>query len=248
MRLAATNIAKSFGSHQVLSDVSLELNGGHIAVLMGANGSGKTTLFNIISGFLKPDKGDVAVNGKVINNTPAYKINRLGITRTFQDMRLIGNLTVKENVMLAFPNQQGEKWWKTLLPDKAVEREQQANNLKADEILKTCFIDDVAESKAAEISYGQQKLLNLACCMANNPQILLLDEPVAGVNPAYREKLTEVIRRLKAENKALLIIEHNTDFIEAVADEIFFLDKGRITVFENYETLKNDAEVQNAYI
>ncbi|HOG20433.1 MAG TPA: ATP-binding cassette domain-containing protein [Salinivirgaceae bacterium] len=248
MTLAVSNIAKSFGDNKVLVDVSFELHAGQIAILMGANGSGKTTLFNIISGFLKQDRGLVSVNEKNVNNIPAYKINRLGITRTFQDMRLIGNLTVKQNLMLAFPQQEGEKWWKTLLQNKGIKREQEENSHKADEILKTCFIDNVTDSKASEISYGQQKLLNLACCMANEPQYLLLDEPVAGVNMAYREKLTQVIRKLKAENKALLIIEHNTDFIQAVADRIFFLNNGWITEFENYETLKQNTQVQNAYI
>lgn len=247
LTLTISHIAKSFGDNQVLTDVSFELHKGQIAVLMGANGSGKTTLFNIISGFLKQDKGEVSINGKIINKTAAYKINRLGITRTFQDMRLIGNLSVKENLMLAFPQQEGEKWWKTLLPNKGIKHEQAENSQKADEILKTCFIDDISDSKADEISYGQQKLLNLACCMANEPQFLLLDEPVAGVNMAFREKLTEVIRKLKAD-KALLIIEHNTDFIETVADRIFFLNNGRITGFENYETLRQNPEVQNAYI
>jgi len=133
------------------------------------------------------------------------------------------------------------------LPNKGIKHEQAENSQKADEILKTCFIDDISDSKADEISYGQQKLLNLACCMANEPQFLLLDEPVAGVNMAFREKLTEVIRKLKAD-KALLIIEHNTDFIETVADRIFFLNNGRITGFENYETLRQNPEVQNAYI
>ncbi|PVZ12815.1 ABC transporter ATP-binding protein [Porphyromonas loveana] len=248
MQLSVSHIAKSFGQHQVLTDVSFELSGGKIDVLMGTNGSGKTTLLNIVSGFLPQDKGDVSFDGTRTNHLPAYRISRMGITRTFQDMRLIGKLSVLENVLLSFPAQQGERWWKTLLPNRKITQEQQKNLDQAMGILKTCFIDDIAGSKAAEISYGQQKLLNLACSMANDPQVLLLDEPVAGVNIAYRDKLAEVIRKLKTEGKALLIIEHNTDFIESIADRILFLNRGRVTAFDDYTSFKNNEEVKEAYI
>lgn len=248
MTLKIRHIAKSYGEKQVLKDVSFELQKGMVTVLMGTNGSGKTTLFNIVSGFLKQDKGEISLNGKTINQTEPHQINQLGIARTFQDMRLIGRLTVKENVLLVFPKQQGEHWWNVLLPNKKVKQEQETNRRKADELLKTCFIDNVADQKASEISYGQQKLLNLACCMANNTSVILLDEPVAGVNPVYRDRLTTIIQQLKQQGKSILIIEHNTDFIEQVADEILFLNDGTLTLFDNYETLKNNPQVQEAYI
>ena len=165
-----------------------------------------------------------------------------------QDMRLIGNLTVHENVMLAFPNQEGEKWWKSLLPNKSVAVEQNANATKASEILKECFIDYIDSSKADEISYGQQKLLNLACCIASGASVLLLDEPVAGVNPVFREKLSTIIQDLKEQGKTLLIIEHNADFIEKVADEILFLHNGRIQRYGSYQEFRNAPEVIDAYV
>lgn len=248
MILKALHIAKSYGEKHVLKDVSFGLEKGIVTVLMGANGSGKTTLFNILSGFLKADRGEVHLRGEKINGMPPHRLNRLGIGRTFQDMRLIGKLTVKENVLLAFPDQKGEYWWNVLLRNKAVKREQEANRTKAGELLKTCFIDDVADNRADEISYGQQKLLTLACLMANDTRVVLLDEPVAGVNPVYRDRLTAIIRQLKQQGKAILIIEHNTDFIETAADNILFLNGGKVTAFENYETLKNDPQVQEAYI
>lgn len=248
MKLELNHITKSFGENKVLNDITFALNEGSITVLMGTNGSGKTTLFNIISGFLFPDDGEVLLDGKKISHVTDYKINRLGVTRTFQDMRLISKLTVKENLLLAFPSQDGEKWWRTIFLDKKIKQEQQANSQKADEILSTCFIDDIIDSKAGEISYGQQKLLNLACCMANDPQILLLDEPVAGVNPVFREKLATVIRQIKDRGKTLLIIEHNTDFIETVADQILFLNNGKIHSYESYRNFKNDENVKNAYV
>jgi len=248
LKLELNHITKSFGENKVLNDVTFALNEGSITVLMGTNGSGKTTLFNIISGFLTLDNGEVLLDGKNISHETDYKINRLGVTRTFQDMRLISNLMVKENLLLAFPSQDGEKWWRTIFLDKKIKQEQLANGKKAYEILSTCFIDDITDIKAGEISYGQQKLLNLACCMANDPQILLLDEPVAGVNPVFREKLATVIREIKDRGKTLLIIEHNTDFIETVADRILFLNNGNIRSYESYRDFKNDENVKNAYV
>ena len=248
MVLRACHIAKSYGEYKVLSDASLEASAGRVSVLMGANGSGKTTLFNVISGYIGPDSGEIHLDDKEISALKPFQRKRLGIGRTFQDMRLIGNLTVSENVMLAFPDQEGEKWWKSLLPNKSVRMEQRTNASKADQILKDCFIDDIALSKADEISYGQQKLLNLACCIASGASVLLLDEPVAGVNPVFREKLSAIIRNMKEQGKALLIIEHNADFIEKVADEILFLHKGQIKRYLSYQEFRKAPEVIDAYV
>ena len=248
MVLSIKHIAKSFGEHRVLQDVSFGVSEGKVSVLMGTNGSGKTTLFNIISGYIKQDNGEIFLDGVEINKQKSYLRKRLGIGRTFQDMRLIGNLTVKENVMLAFPEQQGEKWWKVLLPNKVVWKEQEENSHVADEILTKCFIQDITDSKANEISYGQQKLLNLACCIASGASVLLLDEPVAGVNPVFREKLSTIIHDLKAQGKALLVIEHNADFIEEVADEILFLHDGKIRRYNSYQEFRDAPEVLDAYV
>lgn len=248
LELAVNHIVKSFGEKEVLKDVSFLLKKEHIYVLMGVNGSGKTTLFHILTGFLKADAGAIILNNILLKNESSYLINRKGISRTFQDMRLIKELTVLENVLLSFPNQEGEKWWKVLVPNKKVSQEQYENKIKAEEILRECFIDNVSSSKAGEISYGQQKLLNLACCIANDAKVFLLDEPVAGVNPVYRDKLVEVIKSIKNKGKIILIIEHNTDFIEAIADEILFLNEGVITNYASYNALRNDTFVQEAYI
>ncbi len=242
------NISKSFGDNKILKNVSFSLDIGTISVLIGTNGSGKTTLFNIISGFLKQDEGEVWLRKQNLTGLHSYKINHLGVNRTFQDMRLIGELSVKENVLLAFTNQQGEKWYRNIFPNKKIKEEQLKNEQEANTILNMCFIDNVAESKASDISYGQQKLLNLACCIANNPKVLLLDEPVAGVNPVYRKRLSRVVVELKKQGNTLLIIEHNTDFIEAVADKILFLNNMQVQEFENYNMLRKNEKVKNAFV
>lgn len=212
---------------------------------MGANGSGKTTLFNIISGFLKPDAGEVYLSDKLIQSLSPYQIARIGFSRTFQDMRLISKLSVRENILLAFSQQRGEAWWRVFFSNREEE-----NRLiqKTNEILKTCFIEDVSDSLAGQISYGQQKLLNLACCLASDASILLLDEPVAGVNPKYRDLLAQVIIGLRNSGKALLIIEHNRDFIELVADKMLFLNGGRISEYPSYRAFRENEIVQNAYV
>lgn len=248
MLLKADHIAKSYGEHSVLSDASLEVSAGRVSVLMGANGSGKTTLFNIISGYIPQDKGEIRLDDKEISRLKPFQRKRKGIGRTFQDLRLIGDLTVLENVMLAFPGQEGEKWWKALFPLKSVKTEQSENADKAIEILRKCFIEDIASSKANEVSFGQQKLLNLACCLASGASVLLLDEPVAGVNPVFRSELSTIIKGLKEQGKSVLIIEHNADFIEEVADEILFLHQGRIQRFGSYQEFRNAPEVIDAYV
>lgn len=248
MELVASHIKKSFGSYNILADVSFNLSSGKVVVLMGTNGAGKTSLFNILSGFLKPDGGQILLDGKDLSGLEPNTIARAGIGRTFQDMRLIENMSVFENVLLSFPTQEGEKWWNALLPLPKVVAEQKSNAEKAKQILQDCFIDDVAKNNAKDVSYGQQKLLNLACCMASNASVLLLDEPVAGVNPAYREKLSDVIKQQKAKGKSILVIEHNSDFIDAIADEILFLNKGVLRSFSSYDSFRRDANVKNAYV
>lgn len=248
MELTVKDIKKSYGEHEVLRNVFFTISDGSVSVLMGTNGSGKTTLFNIISGFIQQDNGSILLDEVSIDRLKPYQRKRRGIGRTFQDMRLIGELSVKENVMLAFPEQEGEKWWKAILPNKKVTKEQKDNSQQADQLLRDCFIDEIAESKANEISYGQQKLLNIACCMASGASVLMLDEPAAGVNPVFREELAIVIKKMKGQGKALLVIEHNSDFVEAVADEILFLHNGVVQRFGSYQEFRESPEVLNAYV
>lgn len=215
---------------------------------MGSNGAGKTTLFNLISGFIKLQNGKIIFNGKDITNKQPFKINRLGIGRTFQDLRLITKLTVKENVILAMKNNPGDNCMNAILPEYFGRETNRLYENKSDEIVDKFFISDVKNSLASDISYGQQKLLTLACCVANGAKLLLLDEAVAGVQPEYRRKIGIIIKQLKEEGKTIFLIEHNTDFIADASDKIFFLHEGKISAFNNMETLRNDKQVMEAYI
>ena len=213
--LKLSGIYKSFGDVQVLNGVNLCLEEGVVYTLKGGNGSGKTTLINIISGFLTPTKGTVEFKGKKITKFAPYHINRLGIGRTFQDLRLATQMTVYENILLALekrmfanPNKEQKKC--------------------VDEILEKVSLTEKRNELAGEISYGQQKLLTIGCCIANNADFLLIDEPVAGIDKSNLLKITNLIKQLKQEGKTILQIEHNTDYINATSDYVLTIERGVI--------------------
>jgi len=211
--LELKNIHKSFGDVQVLDGVSLRLEKGFVYTLMGGNGSGKTTLINIISGFMKPDEGSVELKGKKIIQFLPFQVNRLGIGRTFQDLRLATQMTVYENILLALEKR------KFAYPNK--EQRQ-----RVDEILETVSLSEKRNELAGEISYGQQKLLTIGCCIANNADMLLIDEPVAGIDKDNRLKIIQLIKQLKQEGKTILQIEHHPDYIKETSDYVLQMEKG----------------------
>jgi branched-chain amino acid transport system ATP-binding protein len=231
----------------IFKDLSFELEQGKIYALMGANGSGKTTLFNLISGFHKPHSGNILFKQQTIIHVAPYQINRTGIARTFQDLRLVSKLTVKENVLLAMQGNPSDNWLNALLSAALFKKKLQDLDNKADKILSDYFLQEVQHSPAHDISFGQQKLLNLACCVANGAELLLLDEPVAGISPHIREQITLLIKRLQQQGKTLLMIEHNTDFIETTGDKFLFLANGSLSTFDSFTQLKNSGTAANAY-
>jgi ABC-type branched-subunit amino acid transport system ATPase component len=249
MPLQIKNVTHRFNvSKKILDDVSFELEKNRIYALMGANGSGKTTLFNIITGFIRPQSGDAFFNSNKIDGLPPHKINRLGIGRTFQDLRLISKLTVRENVLLAMSNNPTQAWYKAILPKRIYSSEMCALEEKAGEIAAMCFLQDVGYSLAGEISYGQQKLLNLACCIANDAEMLLLDEPIAGINSKYQERILDLLKQLGDRGKTVLLIEHNTEFLQRIAHRFFFLKSGKLNAYDTFIQLKNDKEVLDSYL
>lgn len=249
MILKLENINFSFAqSKPILNNLTLSLEQGKIYALMGANGAGKSTLFNIITGFIKPQSGKIFFNEIDITKNNAYQINLNGIGRTFQDLRLITKLTVKENIELSFKNNMSDKWYNTIFPSAKLKAQNSEFTKRINEILEQFYLAEVQDQLGGEISYGQQKLLTIACCVANDAQLLLLDEPVAGVNPVYRVQLIVILKALKEQGKTILLIEHNTDFINDVADSIFFLANGQITEYNNLEQMKKDENVLNAYM
>ncbi len=246
--LEINNLHKSFGENHVLNGINLSLEQGKIYTLIGGNGTGKTTLFNLITGFIKPDKGKIIFKEKELNKQNPVIINHFGITRTFQDLRIINQLTVKENILLSFKNNPGEKILNSLLPAGIFQKQYDEFEGKADQILNKVHLKEVENNLASEISYGQQKLLTIACCLANNARLLLLDEPVAGIDKDNYTRIYNLIIELKNEGRTILQIEHNHKFVESLSDGIWFLNAGKATFFEHYKAFINNNVVKDIYL
>ncbi|MBA7523421.1 L-cystine import ATP-binding protein TcyN [subsurface metagenome] len=246
--LEIKNIYKSFGEQKVLQGLNMSIEEGKIYTMIGGNGTGKTTLFNLITGFLHPDKGEIWLNNKRLDNHSPVSINAKGITRTFQDLRIINQLTVKENILLSFKNNPGEKILNSILPANTLKKQYTEFLEKTEQILKKVHLKVVENNLAGEISYGQQKLSTIGCCLANNAQLLLLDEPVAGIDKDNYTRIYDLILELKKEGRTILQIEHNHIFVESLSDEILFLNAGQVVAFENYNSFINDQIVKEAYL
>ncbi len=246
--LKVQNITKEFDGIKALDNLSFEIEEKSIIALIGPNGSGKTTLFNIITGFLDKDKGSIIYKGKNVTSLKPYKIARLGIGRTFQNIRLFPQISVLDNVMLAFKCETGEDFLAGLLQTKKMKAEDKANQLKGEELLKFVGLIDKKDKLGEELSHGQRKLLELARALALDPELLLLDEPTAGLFPEMKGLMLDHIRTLKNKGKTILFIEHDMHSVMSVADKIIVLNHGKKIAEGAPEEIKANKEVQIAYL
>lgn len=246
--LTVSNLSKTFDGLKAVEDFSCMIAKGKIVGLIGPNGAGKTTVFNIITGFLAADAGEIHYAGKNITRLPPYRIAHNGIVRTFQDLRLIASLPVIENILLARQKQTGENWLATFALRKKVLKEEHENRQIALDILNQVGLANKHEHLAGALSYGQQKLLTLACCLAAEADLLLLDEPVSGVHPSMIEKMLALMAQLAASGKTILFIEHNLDVVMQVSDHVIVMDAGRKIMEGRPEAVKNDPEILEAYL
>jgi ABC-type branched-subunit amino acid transport system ATPase component len=245
--LRCEGLTKSFGGLQALHDVTLQFSRPGIIAIIGPNGAGKTTLFHIISGFIKSDAGRCFVHERETTNLSPYKIAALGIGRTFQDLRLISQMTVLENVLLARPKQRGERLLVALLRFRA-KAEERSNLAVALQCLEYVGLDKKAGELAASLSYGQQKLLTLACCLATESPILLLDEPLAGVHPEIAERVLSILGDLRRQGKLILFIEHDLAAVIKVAETAVLMDHGKVIAQGAAVDLIRRPEVMEAYV
>jgi ABC-type branched-subunit amino acid transport system ATPase component len=241
-------VYKHFNGIKALSGFSDNLSRGEILGLIGPNGAGKTTLFNLISGFLTPDKGTIYYKDNNLSVLPAYRIAQLGISRTFQNLRLIRQISVLDNVLLSFKRQAGEHLKSLFFNWKHIRMEDAENRKNAMTLIAQSGLEDKSSSPAEELSYGQQKLLSITCCLAAQSDVLLLDEPIAGIAPELANRILEIIRALPDSGKSVIIIEHDMDAIMRICDRVIFMDAGlKISTGTPFE-VKNDPNVIQAYI
>ena len=246
--LDCERIEKSFNGIKALSEFSCELKEKEILGLIGPNGAGKTTFFNVLSGFIPPDRGKVFFRKKDILSFPSYKIVRMGISRTFQLLRLVTKLTVLENVLLSFQEQPGEKLNNIFFKWQKCKEIESRNLDRAVNLLEQYGLGGKLDDLADTLSYGQQKLLSLVCCLAAGADLILLDEPVAGIQPDMIEKILEVIKTLPKQGKSAIIIEHNIDAIDRVCDRVIFMDSGKKVCEGLPLDVRNDPRAVDAYI
>ncbi len=240
--LHVQDISKKFGGVHAVENFSFEIQKNKITGLIGPNGAGKTTAFNLITHFLPRDKGTIFYAGRNLKGLRSFQLVRLGIARTFQQIRIFPKLTVKENLLLSL-SKRHDAWWRSFLKiDEIVE------NKRAMEILREVNLAQYADEPAENLSYGQSKLLEIVRCMATDAKLILLDEPAAGVNPTMLRTVGKLIVDLKKRGKTLFVIEHNMPFLMEISDEIIVMENGHFLMQDKPERVQRDPRVLEAYL
>ncbi|MGH2915175.1 MAG: ABC transporter ATP-binding protein [Solirubrobacteraceae bacterium] len=246
--LSATDLHKAFGGNRAVNGADLTISEGSITALIGPNGAGKSTVVNLFSGLLAPDSGRVALGGEEITGWPSHRIAQRGLIRTFQLSRELQGLTVLENLLVTPIGQLGESLVSIFLRPRAVRRQERANVERAAEILHDYGLYQVRGNWARQLSGGQKRLLELARAVMAAPKVLLLDEPMAGVNPALVDRIGEHIARLRSDGITVLMIEHNLGVVERICDHVIVMAEGRTLATGRMAELRANTEVVQAYL
>jgi ABC-type branched-subunit amino acid transport system ATPase component len=224
-QLSCINVSKQFQGVIALRHLSLTFPPSGIVAIIGPNGAGKSTLLNVLTGLILPDEGEIFLGSRTIVGLRSYEIAGLGIGRTYQAVRLMFGLSVLDNILLAFPGQAGEQFWGSIASLKG-RREESRNKGIAIELLQLVDLERYKDNLARELSYGQQKVLALVCCMATGAGIILLDEPVAGIHQQLTHKIIVLLRKIRNENHLVVFVEHDMAFVKGVADQVIALESG----------------------
>ncbi|MDD4836473.1 MAG: ABC transporter ATP-binding protein [Dethiosulfovibrio sp.] len=247
--LDAANLTMRFGGVTAVSDFSMAIQENRIVGLIGPNGAGKTTSFNMITGYYRPTEGKVSFLGNDITGMAPYKVCRMGIARTFQNIRLFKNETVLQNVMIGSQRRQKSRWWQAPLNLPSFNKEEREVREKAMELLERVDLHKVADERSESLPYGQQRRLEIARALATEPRFLLLDEPAAGMNPEESHVLMGFIRRLRDEfNLTILLIEHDMKVVMGVCEHIWVLDYGKLIAQGNPKEIQGNPKVIEAYL
>lgn len=245
--LTAHGVKRHFGGLTAVDVDHLEIPRGAITALIGPNGAGKTTLFNLLCGFDKPNAGTWSYDGKNLSGVPSFKVARMGQVRTFQLTKSLSLLTVLENMKLGAPDQRGEGFWAGLFPFLWRKQEAEIED-RARELLARFKLDAKEKDFAASLSGGQRKLLEMARALMSNPSLVMLDEPMAGVNPALTQSLLEHILDLKDLGMTVLFVEHDMHMVRHIADWVVVMAEGRVVAEGPPDTVMEDPAVVDAYL
>ncbi|MFB6081152.1 MAG: ABC transporter ATP-binding protein [Haloferacaceae archaeon] len=248
--LRVENLHKSFGGLTAVDGASFAVEAGTLTGLIGPNGAGKSTTFNLITGAYRPDAGRVTFNGEDITGLRPHQVARRGLVRTFQIARELQEMTVLENMMLAPGGQHGEALWRSVLPGfrSRVVDEERANFERVRDTLEFFEIDHLAEEYAGNLSGGQRKLLEFARALLTDPDMLLLDEPFAGVNPTLEARLLDHIHDLREQGYTFLLVEHDMDLIMEHCERVIVMHQGRVLTEGTPEEVAADEDVLEAYL
>lgn len=247
--LKVDSVGIRFGGLKAVSDVNVELFPGELVGLIGPNGAGKTTFFNLLTGVYVPTEGTIALNGESLNKQPPYKITRKGISRTFQNIRLFSELSVIDNVKVAYHSLAKHGIPSSIFRLPGHFSGEKEMDEKALEFLRIFNLDHFKDEKAKNLPYGQQRRLEIARALAANPKLLLLDEPAAGMNPHETKELMNLIAFIRKEfNLTVLLIEHDMSLVMGVCERIYVLDHGQLIAHGKPEEIRNDPKVIEAYL
>ena len=241
--LKVQNLKKAYGAIQAVGGVSFEVRPGEIFGVIGPNGSGKTTLFNSMLGQIKPDEGRIELKGEDVTELGPLALNRRGVGRTFQTLQVFGKMSVRDNLIVAAQEHQGTMFSRMFAPTDS--------NLgdKADALIEQFRIAHVAHKKAGELSYGQQKLVDIAMAFMSEPDLVLLDEPCAGVNPSLVGGISTLLKDLNQTRKgSFVVIEHNMDFVMGLCHRIMVMVEGKVMAIGTPEEIRANKQVLEAYL
>ncbi len=247
-RLSVRGLTKRYFGLTAVNDLSYDVGAGEVVGLIGPNGSGKSTSIDCISGFQRADAGRWFLDGRDLSGLPPHRVAHAGLTRTFQTVRAYDELSLRENLCVAIQENDGIRWLDALRRGARLRRAEAAADARARDLLDTVGLAEYADAPAAILSYGQRKLLAIAASMMAHPKVVVLDEPVAGVNPTMIRRIEEVIRKLNAEGATLVIVEHNVEFIMNLCRRVVVLEAGRKIADGPPDIIRRDPRVLMAYL
>ena len=245
--VVADGVTRQFGGLKAVDVEHLEIPRGQITALIGPNGAGTTTLFNLLTGFDKPNTGRWSFEGSNLAGVPAFKVSRKGMVRTFQLTKSLGRLSVLQNMLLGARGQKGENIFRAMIPG-IWSSQEKSNTERADDLLRRFKLDAKREDFAASLSGGQRKLLEMARALMSDPTLVMLDEPMAGVNPALTQSLLGHILDLKKEGMTVLFVEHDMHMVRHISDWVVVMAEGRVVAEGPPETVMSDQAVIDAYL